>query len=556
MGEKSLKIINTKNHIISVIVISICLGFIIPVSFKNICTENHKISDDIYSSGPISPILIDDSPGSSNDWIWASTQPWFYGGSGVEGDPYMLKDLIIDGGGVSNCITIENSISYFKIQNCTLYNAGSGMNSDAGIYLNNVSNGILYLNNCSNIMYYGISLYESSHNHVEGNFMNGYDSGAGINLHLSHNNTVGNNQIKYKYQGIRLETSSNNLIMDNTVEENTNYGILVMTNSHHNTISGNTAANQTYESGILILNSDNNYISDNTLLFNPKAGIEIDASSSNTIANNMVFNNTESGISVWTNLGSGNGYDNYLTGNVIHGNGNGIYLSNTSDNQILDNEVVNNNQIGIAIALNVNNSIISNNYLLTNGNHAFDHGLNNDWNGNYWDNYSASDDNNDGIGDIPYNIPGGSNSKDYVPIWDDRDPIIDIMAPLHGVSVSRVAPEFIVYIYDPYLDSMWYSIDTENIPFTANGTIDQQHWETLWDALEQGDSITITFYANDTFGHLGLDFVEVTKETPSEPTNGIGLDYGSALFFIMIFSGISIVFVMIKIHSKKRIFNS
>ncbi|GAG82682.1 unnamed protein product, partial [marine sediment metagenome] len=68
-------------------------------------------------------------------------------GSGTYSDPYVIEDLEIDGEGSGNSILIENSNVYFKIVNCTLYNAEWG--SEAGIGLLNVNNSQLIGNNCS-----------------------------------------------------------------------------------------------------------------------------------------------------------------------------------------------------------------------------------------------------------------------------------------------------------------------------------------------------------------------------------------------------------------------
>jgi PKD repeat protein len=64
-----------------------------------------------------------------------------------------------------------------------------------------------------------------------------------------------------------------------------------------------------------------------------------------------------------------------------------------------------------------NNTIYENNFI---DNTAIDN-CKNDWNysgkGNYWSDYSGSDANQDGIGDVAYLIPGGIN-KDFFPLMD------------------------------------------------------------------------------------------------------------------------------------------
>ena len=78
------------------------------------------------------PIAIDDLPSSLNNWTWAASQAWFGGGSGTELDPYLIENLNIDGGGTGNCLSIENSIKHFIIQECTLFNSGSSP-TNAGV---------------------------------------------------------------------------------------------------------------------------------------------------------------------------------------------------------------------------------------------------------------------------------------------------------------------------------------------------------------------------------------------------------------------------------------
>jgi parallel beta-helix repeat protein len=118
----------------------------------------------------------------------------------------------------------------------------------------------------------------------------------------------------------------------------------------------------------------------------------------------------------------------HISNNNATNNYHGIELSASSNNTVTDNTASNNDQRGIYLASSSNNTIY-NNYF-NNTNNAYDDGTNT-WNttnttgpnivggpyigGNYWNDYSGSDINGDGFGDIPYNITAGSN-KDYLPL--------------------------------------------------------------------------------------------------------------------------------------------
>lgn len=78
-------------------------------------------------------------------------------GSGIDSDPYVIENLVIDSGGPGNSIEIEDSYVYFKIENCTIYNCGTTNVDDGGIRLVNVTNGIV-TNNTIISIYTGISV--------------------------------------------------------------------------------------------------------------------------------------------------------------------------------------------------------------------------------------------------------------------------------------------------------------------------------------------------------------------------------------------------------------
>ena len=73
--------------------------------------KNSKISIKIHLSG-------------NSGWINAKATG-ICTGSGTSNDPYIIEDLVIDGGGTGSCIWIEGSTVFFKIFNCTVSNSGN-----------------------------------------------------------------------------------------------------------------------------------------------------------------------------------------------------------------------------------------------------------------------------------------------------------------------------------------------------------------------------------------------------------------------------------------------
>ena len=206
-----------------------------------------------------------------NNWT-AAKAAGICTGNGIYSDPYVIEDLVIDGGGSGSCILIENSIVYFKIENCTVYNSGLSW-GDAGIELSNVINSLIITNNCSS-NYHGIYLSSSDDNNVSGNTVNSNKYG-GIYVNGGYNNTVSGNNASYnKYFGISLPYSDYNFLLGNTVKNNIYYGVLLV-ESRNNIIKGNFLINN--DVGIYIqysLHYSNNFqgagneISDNIFIGN------------------------------------------------------------------------------------------------------------------------------------------------------------------------------------------------------------------------------------------------------------------------------------------------
>ena len=190
--------------------------------------------------------------------------------------------------------------------------------------------------------------------------------------------------------GILLNNTNNGLLIDNDCSSNSN-GISLL-NSGNNTISGNSVENN--GGGIFFDGGYNNTVSGNFACYNNYTGIYLWTGTYNNISGNIASYNGQSGIMLFT-FGC---HDNLITANILKENQAwaGIYINGGDDNDVYLNCFIDNK-------LN-----------------AYDGGMNNQWDngtiGNYWSNYTGSDSNGDGIGDIPYNITGTAGSQDNFPL--------------------------------------------------------------------------------------------------------------------------------------------
>lgn len=211
-------------------------------------------------------------------------------GSGISSDPYIIKDLVIDGGGSGNCILIDDSDVYFKIQNCTIYNSG-GIWGNAGIRFEAfVRNGQLINNtiyDCENGIF--INWESTDLNVSRNNLFNNYD--AGIYFINSHNNSISDNIISTNGHGMFILNSSSNIILDNQIRNNMWTGLHVTDGSNNNLIQGNFL---NYDE-IKIYSCSRNIIRGNTIT-NIGVGIFIDKDSTCNIYSNNIFNGNNDDI--------------------------------------------------------------------------------------------------------------------------------------------------------------------------------------------------------------------------------------------------------------------
>ncbi|KXB06999.1 hypothetical protein AKJ54_00870, partial [candidate division MSBL1 archaeon SCGC-AAA382K21] len=380
-------------------------------------------------------------------------------GSGTEGDPYIIENWLIRAEN-SHGIWIENTDQDFIIRNCSVYD-GSGA-SKIGVKFEGVTDG--KIENCF----------------VESN-----------------------------YDGIRLNESSGNILINNTVKNSENSGIC-LDNSDKNIVDNCTSKGNGLSDGIVLRNGANNNLIDGC-----------------TISNNSDF-----GVGIIFGADS-----NIFRGCLIENNDRGLYISSSRFNRIFNNNFENN---GYGSFISGDNNRIFHNNFLSNDNQAYDIGSNS-WSkdypkgGNYWRDYSGKDENrgenqniwgHDGMGDIPYGISGDNNQDRYplVRLWESgrlmrHSPILidgnDNFAPANGV----INPNASGTENDPYI--------IENLSIDASST--RGLWIRYTDAhfivrnclIENGSSDSDGIYLKD------LKNGRIENCTLRSNLNGIHLYYSS-----------------------------
>ncbi len=141
-------------------------------------------------------------------------------GNGSKSNPYIIKDLIIDGGGKNNGISISNTKVYFKLSNNTI------TNTSRGIFLYFSGNSTVNGNFVNKTRDYGVFLYFSGNSTVSGNTVSNSNT-KGIFLYSSHNSTISGNRINSSNQGIYLY-SSNSLVIKGNLFTNCNESLYLL----------------------------------------------------------------------------------------------------------------------------------------------------------------------------------------------------------------------------------------------------------------------------------------------------------------------------------------
>lgn len=242
--------------------------------------------------------------------------------------PTTLEDLSLTASRVINL----GQISIIDSSNITLKNITvSSFNSD-GIFLKGVSNTSL-----ENISVSG--------------------SMDGIHMESSQDIVVRNSSAVSNDAGVRLEECNRVTVTGGTFTGN-DYGIYLQQSDSNTFESGNTISSNNID-GIRLEQSGGNSIVENSVSYNFGEGIYLGGSNYNTLSLNTVTENGNSGIHL---NGTGGSNYNLLSGNIISDNNDaGIKIYDSKENVLHENAITSGIAWGIHVDVQFDNAISTNN---------------------------------------------------------------------------------------------------------------------------------------------------------------------------------------------------
>jgi parallel beta-helix repeat protein len=374
---------------------------------------------------------------------------------------------------------------------------------------------------------------------------------AAINLTGSSNNVVRFNTIRYNSGGILVDAAEGNVIQNNEIYENSNYGIRVQGRSQRTDISRNSIYRTTSGNGVDFrpnLNI-NNYVKDNTIYDNDFSGIRVSGCQTLEISGNLLYNNWV----VASNSTGGNillayehcyyEYSNKevtIYNNRIHSarqNGTGIYIQNATQVVITFNDVYLNDGAGIvaaaasvpALLINAKTTlcrVYRNNIRNNRFAEAQDLGTGNTWDdgskGNYWGNYSGVDANNDGIGDQPFVLPRWSRgAKDSYPLMG---PLLLIVTTTTGTTTTGTSTSYSLTVTTITV-SAWTTVAT-TIPVTSTSAIATSRiTSTSTDVISSAFTLFLTTFFGTSTSYVYTVTVTTAATTTSYASTAIAVSY-------------------------------
>ena len=391
---------------------------------ENLIIRSNKTSIDLFGEDKSTTII---TGGGSGDVLTISA-------TGVDVSDFTIKS---SGTGSTNAAIKINASDSVIVNNII-------SNSKYGFYIYNCSNTKIYYNSITTNSREGIYIMNSDYNNITYSTITS-SSYNGIFLYDCSYNTIDNCQITSNNRnGIYLNaTCDYNTITNNYIVDNSRNGIYLNDHCENNDIKYHNGNNKIYsnsDSGIRLENSSLNDLEYNIVDDNSEYGIMV-LGENNTIHNSTISSNNKHGLFLFGDN------DNVVMNNLIQGNTkDGIRIQNSTSDTIYSNRITQNSQYGLYLNYYSVNTLIYNNYFYDNSENAFDMSENNNiWNitestgynivngansvvaGNYWDDYDsesegAYDNDNDYIADSGRSI--SISSTDNAPLLDSVSPSI------------------------------------------------------------------------------------------------------------------------------------
>ena len=268
-------------------------------------------------------------------YSWKTVNSTYYWctGSGTQEDPYVIRDIILNGNGYGvNGIVIWNSSAYFILYNC---NITLCRYHGCGIRLINVNNGVVKENiledndygifayNCFNV---NITMNDILKNHYQGIMVTGSPEKECSDVYI-YQNRIENNG----WTGIDLWDCRNICITKNRIRD---CGEGINMNRANENLITDCIIKSCGENGIRLLVSDYNFVSNNTFYENGEYGLRISQSDRNKFLNNTISNNSYDGVYL-----AYSDYNQFINNSIKYG---GVSLLIGYDNTYKSNTFISN----------------------------------------------------------------------------------------------------------------------------------------------------------------------------------------------------------------------